>query len=124
MSDLAGKDYFTVPEAAEYAGISVSHWRARIQRKFPPGMFYGKLLYRKADVQQFIESEIRWPRSTPAASVGTSTGSRADTSNESRSEESRPRKPTNSGSQKNSSLPLGNESVSRAPSLKIISRDI
>jgi hypothetical protein len=36
MADLAGKVYFTVQEAAEYAGISVSHWRARIQREFPP----------------------------------------------------------------------------------------
>lgn len=65
---LAGKDYFTVPEAAEYACISVSHWRAKIQRIFPPGEFYGKLIYRRADVQRFIESKVRWPGATPAPS--------------------------------------------------------
>lgn len=62
MADLAGKDYFTVPEAAEYAGISVSHWRARIQREFPPGEFYGKLIYRRTDVQRFIDSRPGKPR--------------------------------------------------------------
>lgn len=35
--NLASKDYFTVPEAAYYAGISYSHWRARVQPVFPPG---------------------------------------------------------------------------------------
>ena len=44
MSDLAGKDYFTVAEAAAYAGVSYSHWRARIQPDFPPAEFFGKLL--------------------------------------------------------------------------------
>jgi hypothetical protein len=63
MSTLAGKDYLTVAEAADYAGISLSHWRSRVQREFPPGVFYGKLLYRRADVQQFIESKVKWPQS-------------------------------------------------------------
>lgn len=58
MSGLAGKDYFTVEEAADYAGISYSHWRARIQREFPPGEFYGKLLYRKADVEWRFGSSV------------------------------------------------------------------
>lgn len=34
--NLAGKDYFTVPEAAEYAGVSYSHWRDKVQKEFPP----------------------------------------------------------------------------------------
>jgi len=53
VSDLAGKDYLTVEQAAEYAGLSYSHWRARIQRIFPPGVFYGKRIYRKSDVESF-----------------------------------------------------------------------
>jgi hypothetical protein len=48
VTNLAGKDYFTLAEAAEYACISVSHWRAKIQREFPPGEFNGKLLYRRS----------------------------------------------------------------------------
>lgn len=59
--ELAGKDYFRVEEAAEYACISVSHWRAQVQPIFPPGLFYGRLLYRKSDVQRFIEQRVRWP---------------------------------------------------------------
>ena len=76
LHSLAGKDYFTVPEAAYYAGISISHWRTHVQREFPPGEFYGKLLYRRSDVQRFIESKIKWPRSTDEAIAKSSTGRR------------------------------------------------
>jgi hypothetical protein len=65
---LAGKDYFTVREAAEYACVSYSHWRARVQREFPPGEFKGKLLYRRADVARYIEQNTHWPLSSAAAS--------------------------------------------------------
>jgi hypothetical protein len=61
MSDainLAGKDYFTVREAAAYACVSYSHWRARIQREFPAADFCGKLIYRRADVQRYIEQKM------------------------------------------------------------------
>lgn len=78
--NLAGKDYFTVPEAAEYACISLSQWRAKVQREFPPGVFYGKLVYRRVDVQRFMESKTRWPRPSPE-SVATSR--RADLGGES-----------------------------------------
>jgi hypothetical protein len=54
MNELAGKDYFTVEEAAAYACISVSHWRAKIQPVFPPAMFFGKLIYRRRDVEDFL----------------------------------------------------------------------
>jgi hypothetical protein len=60
--NLAGKDYFTVREAAAYAGVSYSQWRERIQREFPPAEFCGKLIYRRADVQRFIEQNTQWPR--------------------------------------------------------------
>ena len=65
---LASKDYLTVPEAAEYACISVSHWRARVQPEFPPGEFCGKLIYRKADVARYIEMKVRWPGAKPEPS--------------------------------------------------------
>lgn len=58
---LAGKDYFTVREAAAYAGISYSHWRDRVQREFPPGIFKGKLIYRRVDVQRYVEQNTSWP---------------------------------------------------------------
>jgi len=61
---FAGKDYLTVREAAAYAGISFSHWRARVQREFPAGEFCAKLLYRRADVQRYIEQNTRWPRAS------------------------------------------------------------
>ena len=49
--NLSGKDYFTIDEAAEYACISTSHWRAKVQPQFPPGLFFGKQIYRRADVE-------------------------------------------------------------------------
>jgi hypothetical protein len=84
LVNLAGKDYFTVAEAAEYAGISVSHWRARIQREFPPGEFYGKLIYRKVDVQRFIESKVKWPQPMPTERRGSMIGRVIDPSVEAR----------------------------------------
>ena len=73
---LSERDYLRVRQAAEYAGISISHWRARIQREFPPAVFYGKLLYRKVDVQRFIESKAKWPQPLPDGRVRASKGSR------------------------------------------------
>jgi hypothetical protein len=71
MADLAGRDYLTVAQAADYACISVSHWRARIQREFPPGLFFGKLIYRRCDVQRFIEMHAQWPMAeAPRAAMG------------------------------------------------------
>lgn len=59
--DLSGKDYFTVEQAAEYACISFSHWRAKVQPEFPPGEFKGKLVYRRADVMRYVEENTKWP---------------------------------------------------------------
>ena len=71
------KDYFTVRQAATYAGVSYSHWRARIQPEFPPGEFFGRLIYRRADVQRFLEEKARWPQSIGVGTPRTSTGPRA-----------------------------------------------
>ncbi len=50
MTELLGHDYFTVSQAASYVGISPSQWRQRVQRQFPPGVFFGKQIYRRKDV--------------------------------------------------------------------------
>ena len=71
--NLAGKDYFTVPEAAHYAGISISHWRARVQPVFPPGQLHGKYIYRRTDVQRYIEQTTHWPSTAPDSSGSTPT---------------------------------------------------
>jgi hypothetical protein len=60
--NLAGKDYFTVREAAAYACISIGQWRARVQPEFPAGKFCGKLVYRRVDVERYFEQNTRWPR--------------------------------------------------------------
>jgi 5-methylcytosine-specific restriction endonuclease McrA len=58
VTDLACKDYFTVREAAAYAGISYSQWRARIQPNFPPGEFFGVKIYRRTDVARRFDPEF------------------------------------------------------------------
>ena len=63
MADLKvisvlGKDYLTLDEAAFYAGVSSSQFRARAKTYgIHPRKFMGKMLYRKADIQQAIEQE-------------------------------------------------------------------
>jgi hypothetical protein len=59
--NLSGKDYFTMREAAAYACISLSQWRARVQPWFPAGKFCGRLIYRRSDVQRYFEQSTRWP---------------------------------------------------------------
>ena len=49
--------FFTVEEAATYMCISISHFRAQVQPEFPPGQFKGKLIYRRADVQRYLEKQ-------------------------------------------------------------------
>jgi hypothetical protein len=120
---LAGKDYFTVEEAADYAGISYSHWRAKVQGAFPPGTFYGKLLYRRADVQRFIEQHARWPQSIPGENAGISTGRKTASRDVSRSGESPSTKPTSGEKRKKLSLVPASESSSPQPSSKPTSSD-
>lgn len=109
---LAGKDYFTVKEAAEYAGVSYSHWRDRVQKEFPPGLFFGKLLYRRADVQRFIENNTRWPQSIGGANQPTSTGRKVAPSAGSHSEESRRVTPRSPAKRRSLSLVQGGASLS------------
>ena len=71
---LAQREYLTVREAAEFARVGYSTWRQKVQPIFPPGVFLGKRLYRRTDVQAFIEQAAKWQRSTGAASPTTSSG--------------------------------------------------
>ena len=55
--NLAGKDYFTIDDAAAYAGVSLSQWKKEVKnyniRSFK---FMGKRLYRKADLVRLLEN--------------------------------------------------------------------
>jgi hypothetical protein len=53
VNELAEHDYLTVKMAAKYAGLSYSHWQRSVRPIFPPGNFYGRLIYRRADVDFF-----------------------------------------------------------------------
>jgi hypothetical protein len=77
VSELAGRDYFTVEQAADYACISHSHWRARISRKFPPGTFFGKQIYRRTDVERWLEARPRRAMQSTGAHAAASALSRA-----------------------------------------------
>jgi len=58
--NLLGKDYFNEKEAAHYAGVSYDHFRKHAKRKgILPARVLGKKLYRKADLQRFIEGEFK-----------------------------------------------------------------
>lgn len=79
--NLAGKDYFTVQEAAQYAGIPVAVWRAAVQRDLRPGIFCGVAIYRRDDVRRFIESNTRWPEPDPDSERTVETEVRLPTGN-------------------------------------------
>ena len=80
MSDLAGKDYFTQAEAAHYCCVSESQFRKYASEVgLLPGLFMGKMVYRRSDCQRAIEAHgydhqareklgtqlVRRPRPTP-----------------------------------------------------------
>lgn len=55
--NLLGKEYFTVNEAAHYAGVSVAQFnKQRNTYGLMPCRFMGKVLYRKDDIKNAIES--------------------------------------------------------------------
>ena len=57
MTDLniAGKDYFSEAEAAHYACVSLSQFRAKKAEYGLQGFWWmGKRIYRKADLQQAL----------------------------------------------------------------------
>ena len=62
---LAGKDYFTSEEAAQYACVSHSQWRAKVKDYgIPCFSWMGKKVYRKLDIQKAME--LAWQESTIA----------------------------------------------------------
>jgi len=71
---LCGKDYFTVEEAAAYACVSPSQFRAKAPALgLAPFQFMGKLVYRRADIQRAME-QARSRLSINADRPGISTG--------------------------------------------------
>jgi len=80
---LAGKDYFTQAEAAAYACVSLSQFRARADEYgIRPVLWMGKLVYRRGDIARAIEQEYarQWQPSTVAARRTTSSGRRTGAS--------------------------------------------
>lgn len=70
--NLLGKDYFTVEEAAHYAGVSRSQFleQAPLHGIFPlPG--FGRQVYRRSDIQRAIEKQWRPSRDAKTAKAGT-----------------------------------------------------
>lgn len=73
--NLLGKDYLTEAEAAHYACVSESQFRAKAREYGILAVrFMGKKVFRKTDIQRAIENE--WQRSPFAAGSGFSTGRR------------------------------------------------
>jgi len=96
MINLAGKDYFTIPEAAAYCCVSVSHFRQNVKATgLLPGRLWGKFVYRRIDLARLVEEQIQWPQSIGAESAPISTGRK--TLIRSDSPLDRFRKPTRSG---------------------------
>lgn len=88
---LAGKDWFTEAEAAEYCGLSLRHFRDSY-RDFgiSPRRFAGRKLYSRADLFQAIAQAPEWQPSTSAANRGTSAGRKAASSSGALSDRLRP----------------------------------
>jgi hypothetical protein len=55
------REYFTVRMAADFMGISYSHFRKTVQPYFPPGEFAGRLVYRRDDLRAYMEQNTKWP---------------------------------------------------------------
>lgn len=59
-TDLRGLDYLTQKQAARYAGVSLSQFKAKAaEYRILPQRFMGKMLYRKTDIQRAIENQWR-----------------------------------------------------------------
>lgn len=57
--NLLGKEYLTVTEAAHYAGVSVSQFNSKkLDYGIFPITFMGKVLYRRDDIKNAIESHV------------------------------------------------------------------
>src|ERR1700745_1579109 len=60
------REYLSVRQAAQFLGISYSHFRKTVQPIFPAGEFNGRLVYRRVDLRAFMEQNTQWPNSTSA----------------------------------------------------------
>jgi len=59
--NLAGKDWFTVAEAAHYCGVSEDHFRRRASEYgLVPRNFMGRQLYEKAALYAAISNSQPW----------------------------------------------------------------
>jgi len=77
MDSLAGKDYFTVAEAAAYACVSESQFRAKADEYgLPCFKWMGKTVYARADLREAMERE-RWQQCGSGDGPGISNGPRA-----------------------------------------------
>ena len=77
MNDLAGKDYFTVAEAAHFACVSIRKFSdLRKQHNITPFQWGGKAVFRRCDIVAAMEQERikQWQQLNPAAKAGISTG--------------------------------------------------
>jgi hypothetical protein len=71
---LAGKDYLTIPDAAEYCGVSERQFRKKApDMGLVPLEGMGKLIYRKTDLKHALE-RTAWQQSIGAATGLTLTG--------------------------------------------------
>ena len=67
--NLLGKEYLTESEAAHYCGVSESQFRKRSREYgLVPGVFMGKKLFRRTDLQVAIERS--WQRYAEMGSRG------------------------------------------------------
>lgn len=63
-ANLAGKDYFTVDEAASFCCVCVETFIAHADaQELPHGDLWGRRMYRRSDVHAFLERNIVWDRS-------------------------------------------------------------
>jgi len=70
---LAGKDFFTEEEAAHYACVSQSQFRAkRAEYSLQAFRWMGKVVYRRADIQRAMEEA--WQRSPTGLATTSSHG--------------------------------------------------
>jgi hypothetical protein len=115
--NLAGKDYFTQEEAAHYACVSESQFRAKSAEYGLLGFWWmGKKVYRKVDVQQAMEAE--WQKSPQGAVTIHSYGptrkrTNAGGSRSAKSEPSQNASSTTSSESKTTNSPPGQGSSTR-----------
>jgi hypothetical protein len=74
LINLLGKDYLNEEEAAHYACVSPSQFRAKAAEYgiMPLRRWMGRTVYRKADIQAAIEKA--WRRSPEEKVIGSSAG--------------------------------------------------